>query len=175
MIGGFNNAIYGRPGRDEEIEKVIASIRAAGKVGLPVIEYNWYAHRAMEGYFEETDDVRPGVGWTGFDYDLVRTPGRQYSGNVRAEEAAIKFRDLPPLANEGAHTLEEIVGHHHLLSEESRSRSRKGGSPAGAASQRSARAHQPRIAADHGQRGGVEAPHRNRQEPGQRQSPSIAA
>ena len=108
MIAGFNNAIYGRPGRDEEIEKVIASIRAAGKVGLPVVEYNWYAHRAMEGYFEETDDTRPGVGWTGFDYDLVRTPGRQYSGNVRAEEAAIKFRDLPPLPNEGAHTLEEM-------------------------------------------------------------------
>ncbi len=29
----------GRPGRDEEIEKVIQSIRAAGKAGLPVIEY----------------------------------------------------------------------------------------------------------------------------------------
>jgi len=108
MIGFSGNVIYGRPGRDEEIEKVIASIKAAGKVGLPVVEYNWYAHRAMEGYFEETDDTRPGVGWTGFDYDLVRTPGRQYSGNVRAEEAAIKFRDLPPLPNEGAHTLEEM-------------------------------------------------------------------
>ena len=49
MIGGFNNAIYGKPGRDEEIEKVKQSIVAAGKVGLPVVEYNWYAHRAMEG------------------------------------------------------------------------------------------------------------------------------
>jgi mannonate dehydratase len=108
MISGFNNAIYGRPGRDEEIEKVIASIKAAGKAGLPVIEYNWYAHRAMEGYFEETDQVRTGVGWTGFDYDLVRTPGRQYVGQVRDEEASIKFRDLPPLPNEGAHTLKEM-------------------------------------------------------------------
>ena len=67
MIGGFNNAIYDRPGRDEDIEKVIQSIRAAGKVGLPVVEYNWYAHRAMEGYFEETG--RAGAGWTGFDYE----------------------------------------------------------------------------------------------------------
>ena len=49
MIGGFNRAIYARPGRDEEIDKVIQSIRAAGKAGLPVVEYNWYAHRAMEG------------------------------------------------------------------------------------------------------------------------------
>ena len=33
MISGFPNAIYGRSGRDEDIEKVIQSIRAAGKVG----------------------------------------------------------------------------------------------------------------------------------------------
>src|SRR5882757_3370174 len=48
MISGFPNTIYGRPGRDEEIEKVKASIQAAGKAGLPVIEYNFYAHRIVE-------------------------------------------------------------------------------------------------------------------------------
>src|ERR1039458_9997501 len=84
MIGGFNKAIYGRPGRHGQVEKGIASILAAGKVGLPVIQYYWYAHRAMEGYFEETDDVRTGVGWTGFDYDLVRTPGRPCGGGPTA-------------------------------------------------------------------------------------------
>ena len=41
MIGGFPNAIYGRPGRDAEIEKFTQSIRAAGRAGLPVIEYNF--------------------------------------------------------------------------------------------------------------------------------------
>jgi mannonate dehydratase len=86
MISGFPNAIYNRPGKDEDIEKVIQSIRAAGKVGLPVVEYNWYAHRAMEGYFEETG--RAGAGWTGFDYE--------------------RMKDLPPLAEEGAHTLDEM-------------------------------------------------------------------
>src|SRR6185437_12318678 len=45
MIGGFPQTIYGKPGRDEEIEKVRQSIRAAGKAGLPVVEYNFYAHR----------------------------------------------------------------------------------------------------------------------------------
>jgi mannonate dehydratase len=96
MIGGFNNAIYARPGRDEDIEKVIASIQAAGKVGLPVIEYNWYAHRAMEGYFAETG--RAGVGWTGFDYDR----------EVDSNGAKVKVKDLLPLPNEGAHTLDEM-------------------------------------------------------------------
>ncbi|MEP6919182.1 MAG: mannonate dehydratase [Acidobacteriota bacterium] len=86
MISGFNNAIYNRPGKDAEIEQVIQSIRAAGRVGLPVVEYNWYAHRAMEGYFEETG--RAGAGWTGFDY--------------------ARMKDLPPLPEEGPHTLDEM-------------------------------------------------------------------
>jgi len=86
MIGGFPNTIYGRPGRDEEIEKVIQSIRAAGKAGLPVIEYNFYAHRAMEGYYEEIG--RAGAGYTAFDYE--------------------RMKDLPPLEREGAHDVEKI-------------------------------------------------------------------
>jgi len=96
MIGGFNNAIYARPGRDEDIEKVIASIQVAGKVGLPVVEYNWYAHRAMEGYFEEPG--RAGSGYTGFDYER----------EVESDGAKVKFKDLPPLAAEGAHNLDEM-------------------------------------------------------------------
>jgi mannonate dehydratase len=86
MIAGFPNAIYNRPGKDEDIDKVIQSVRAAGRVGLPVVEYNWYAHRAMEGYFEETG--RAGAGWTGFDY--------------------ARMKGLPPLPDEGAHTVDEM-------------------------------------------------------------------
>lgn len=86
MIAGFPDAIYNRPGKDEQIDKVIQSIKAAGKAGLPVVEYNWYAHRAMEGYFEETG--RAASGWTGFDY--------------------ARMKDLPPLESEGAHTLDEM-------------------------------------------------------------------
>jgi len=86
MISGFNDAIYGRPGRDHEIDKVKQSIVAAGKAGLPVVEYNWYAHRAMEGYYEVAGRARSG--YTGFDY--------------------ARMKDLPPLENEGAHKLEEM-------------------------------------------------------------------
>ena len=86
MIGGFPNAIYGRPGRDEEIERVQQSIRAAGRAGLPVVEYNFYAHRIVEGYYEETG--RAGAGLTAFDYDRVK--------------------DLPPLPDEGVHSIEEM-------------------------------------------------------------------
>jgi mannonate dehydratase len=86
MIGGFPKAIYGQPGRDEEIGQVQASIRAAGRAGLPVVEYNFYAHRAVEGYYEQTG--RGGAGLTAFDYGRVK--------------------NLPPLASEGAHSLEEM-------------------------------------------------------------------
>jgi len=86
MISGFPNTIYGRPGRDEEIAKVRDSIAAAGKAGLPVAEYNFYAHRAMEGYYEVIG--RAGAGYTGFDYE--------------------RMKDLPPLPEEGAHTREEM-------------------------------------------------------------------
>jgi mannonate dehydratase len=86
MISGFPNAIYGRPGRDEDIEKVRQSVRAAGKAGLPVVEYNFYAHRIVEGYKEAPG--RGGSGYASFDNDRVK--------------------DLPPLPEEGAHTSDEM-------------------------------------------------------------------
>jgi mannonate dehydratase len=108
MIGLSPDIIYGKAGakRDEDIEKVKQSIIASGKAGLPVVEYNFYAHRAMEGYFEEIDIARGSSGWTGFDYELPQTAAQQYQ--TRADEKGMKFKDLPALPNEGAHNLDEM-------------------------------------------------------------------
>jgi mannonate dehydratase len=86
MIGFPYNVIAAKDGRDDAIDKVKESIVVAGRCGLPVVEYNWYAHRAMEGYYEVPG--RAGSSYTGFDYS--------------------KMQDLPPLEREGAHTLEEM-------------------------------------------------------------------
>ncbi len=86
MIGGFPKTLYGQPGRDEEIDKIRQSIRAAGKAGLPVIEYNFYSHRLVEGYYEQRG--RGGAGLTAYDYE--------------------KAKDLPPLPAEGVHSLDEM-------------------------------------------------------------------
>jgi mannonate dehydratase len=88
MIAGFNNAIYGRAGaaRDQEIEDFKSSVRAAGKVGLPIVEYNWYAHRAIEGYYLE--EGRGGAGLTAFNID--------------------KVENLPTVPDEGLHSNEEL-------------------------------------------------------------------
>jgi mannonate dehydratase len=60
--------VWGRPGRDELIEDMRRSIRAAGAAGYPVVEYNFYNHRAVEGYGR-----RPGRGGCSYtDYDDAR-------------------------------------------------------------------------------------------------------
>jgi mannonate dehydratase len=60
----------------------------------------------MEGYFAEIDTNRGDSGWTGFDYELVQTANQPYQ--TRPEEKGMKFKDLPPLPNEGAHNLDEM-------------------------------------------------------------------
>jgi len=86
MISGFNDVIWGRPEAEAQIENVIQSIRAAGKAGLPVIEYNFYAHRLIEGYKEEIG--RAGAGYTAYDYELSKNlPPREGVGtHTRAEQ-----------------------------------------------------------------------------------------
>ena len=58
---------------------------SAPAAGLPVIEYNFYAHRLTEGYKEETG--RAGAGYTAYDYE--------------------RSRSLPPRDGVGAHTRAE--------------------------------------------------------------------
>ena len=86
MISGFNDVIWGKPGADEQIELFIKSIRAAGKAGLPVIEYNFYGNRLIEGYKEELG--RGGAGYTAYDYEISRNlPPREDVGtHSRAEQ-----------------------------------------------------------------------------------------
>jgi mannonate dehydratase len=54
----------------------------AGKLGLPVVEYNFYAHRLTEGY--KLEEGRAGAGYTAYDYTLSK--------------------DLPPREGVGTHT-----------------------------------------------------------------------
>jgi len=123
MINVPNSVIYGRDTRAKDLEPFIASIEAAGKAGLAVAEYNFYAHRAIEGYYEGVG--RANAGYTEFDYELevlVNPDGslagpmyRDANGQLTPQTLAafpnarkVKIKDLPPLANEGAHNLTEI-------------------------------------------------------------------
>ncbi len=86
MIYGFNDVIWGRPGADDQTRQVIASIHAAGRVGLKVVEYNFYAHRLVEGYKEEIG--RAGAGYTAYDYSLSKAlpPKDDVGTHTRADQ-----------------------------------------------------------------------------------------
>lgn len=100
MISGFDDVIWGRAKADEQTENVIKSIRAAGKAGLPVIEYNFYAHRLTEGYKEEIG--RAGAGYTAYDYELSRNlPPREGVGtHTRADQLKRAERFLKAIVPE---------------------------------------------------------------------------
>ena len=123
MINLPSSVIYGKETRAKDMEPFLASIEAAGKGGLTVVEYNFYAHRAIEGYYETVGRAK--AGYTGFDYDLellvnennvpVQPVYRDDKGQITPETLAafpnakkVKFRDLPPLPQEGAHDLKEM-------------------------------------------------------------------
>jgi len=46
----MSKIVYGLPGRDEEIAKIKQTIVNMGKLGIPVLEWNFYNHRATDGY-----------------------------------------------------------------------------------------------------------------------------
>ena len=70
MMHDFRNAVLGRAGRDQDIENVQKSIRVAAEVGIPIVEYNWFALRAMPGFYRKPG--REGVEYQAFDYDRCK-------------------------------------------------------------------------------------------------------
>jgi len=86
MFNPSDRVRFGQDGRDEDIETIINAIKVAGRQGLPGMEYNFYAHRIVEGY-----KVVPGRGGSGLmDFNNDR------------------IKDLPPLVGEEAHSLDEM-------------------------------------------------------------------
>jgi mannonate dehydratase len=76
----MNLIVRGLPGRDEEIGKIKQTIVNMGKLGIPVLEWNFYNHRATDGY-------QP-------------VPGR--GGSIMTEFKYDRMKDLPPLPADGA-------------------------------------------------------------------------
>ncbi len=86
MFNPSSRVRFGEEGRDEDIETINQAIRIAGRQGLPVMEYNFYAHRVVEGY-----RVVPGRGGSGLmDFNYRRV------------------KDLPSLVGERKHSLSEM-------------------------------------------------------------------
>ena len=112
MLPTLSAIIYSRPGRDEQIRQVQDSLRAAGAVKLPVVEYNFYGHRLTEGYYNVPG--RGGSGYLGYDYNrkMANTQDDHwaYPATRSAAEMALAPRELEPLPDEGPYTAEEMWG-----------------------------------------------------------------
>jgi mannonate dehydratase len=112
MLPSLATIIYGGPGRDKVIQQVQDSLRAAGAVELPIVEYNFYGHRLTEGYYNVPG--RGGSGYLGFDYNRKMESAADdmwtYPDTRSADEMALAPNELAPLPNEGPHTSEELWG-----------------------------------------------------------------
>ncbi|MEI9946302.1 MAG: mannonate dehydratase [Chitinophagaceae bacterium] len=110
MLPSISDIIYGRPGRDEQIKKVQDSLIAAGKAGLPIVEYNFYAHRLTEGYYNVAG--RGGSQYLAYDYDRkMENPAENnwtYPNTRSAEEIGLAPKELQAKANVGAYTKEQL-------------------------------------------------------------------
>src|SRR5215471_7171380 len=84
-LHGFPHVILGTPERDRDIEHVQTSIRIAGKLGIPVLEYSFLLIRPSEGYY--TVPGRAGSKLRAFDNARVSNlPPLPEVGEVSASE-----------------------------------------------------------------------------------------
>ena len=97
-------------------------------MGLPVVEYNFYAHRLTEGYKEEAG--RAGAGYTAYDYTLSK--------------------DLPPQDGVGTHTRAQQLERARRFLKTIVPEAEKANVRLALHPERSARAPEPRLGADHG-------------------------
>ena len=66
----MSQIVFGGPNRDAEIDKIKQTIVNCGKLGIPVVEWNFYNHRAEEGYQQVPG--RGGAGMTDFNYNRMK-------------------------------------------------------------------------------------------------------
>ncbi len=85
-LGRMYAVMHGRSNADDELEAVKQNIRIIGRLGIPVVEYNFTPLRASEGYGRTTG--RGGAGLRNYDHE--RTKGN------------------PPLPNVGEHSRDEM-------------------------------------------------------------------
>jgi len=91
MLHGFPNVILGNSERDRDIEHVQQSIRLAGRLGIPVVEYNFFGVRNVEGLYKTPG--RGGAIYRAFDQNRSKqdTP-LPAMGTVNADEMWDRLR-----------------------------------------------------------------------------------
>lgn len=71
----YERAMLGLPGRDEEIENVIATVRNIGAAGVPILGFNWMPGSVWRTSLEPSG--RGGATISGFDLAVAQDPARR--------------------------------------------------------------------------------------------------
>lgn len=87
-LHSFPKVILGNAGRDKDIEHVCESIRIAGRLKIPVLLYNFYGLRNVEGLYAKPG--RGGATYRAFDEKLVKDNSALASLGVISEETMWK-------------------------------------------------------------------------------------
>ncbi|MFH1085044.1 MAG: mannonate dehydratase [Chloroflexota bacterium] len=84
----WHQARVGGPQRDAQIEAVLEVIQNLGRVGVPILAYNWLPTIGVWGHWRTGDSGggRGGAGVKSFDYDLVKDAPLTEDGPLSAEE-----------------------------------------------------------------------------------------
>jgi mannonate dehydratase len=82
----YMDVMLGRPGRDEQIEDVQATIRNMGEAGIPLLGYHFFPAQVWRT--SQGPDGRGGAVVTGFDHAVALDPGRQSELLVSRREKA---------------------------------------------------------------------------------------
>ena len=95
----YEDAMLGRPGRDEEIENVAATIRNMGNAGIRVLGFNWLPNSVWRT--ELAPVGRGGAVVSGFDLRLAEDPGQ--ADNVLIARRDRRVEDQKDSWSRGAH------------------------------------------------------------------------
>jgi mannonate dehydratase len=71
----YQKALFGLPGRDEEIEQWCRSLNAMGEAGIPVLQYFWYSNAGaarVNWHTSTSIPIRGGALAEGFDASIAR-------------------------------------------------------------------------------------------------------
>ncbi|NJN82573.1 MAG: hypothetical protein HC802_10085 [Caldilineaceae bacterium] len=91
----YNDILWGRPGRDEQIENYIKTVTNVGRAGIPILHYNFHAIRVWRTSRHTRD--RGGALVTSYDHRLMENaPPEQ--GVIGEDELWANFEYfLPPI------------------------------------------------------------------------------
>jgi len=100
-LGFYGDIMMGGPRRDEQIEKMIITVRNVARAGVPILGYGWNPTQVWRG---PNAVIRCGAEATAFDYEIAKqspnTSDREYSEDEMWANLEYWIKIITPIAEE---------------------------------------------------------------------------